>query len=186
MAEETKPASKRLERIYTIPFGRAYDYLRTRRTRRAMKMLRAYLARHCKVDEDIIRISAGVNDAMWRDGMQRPPRTLKVCAVLDDGKLTAWMIGEEETVKKAADAKKVTQEKSKKERESKAKATEKKEDKKEASKPEEKKADAAKESKPEAKAPAAAPASKTAEPRAGDVKAMPKSSGGVSGGRKQI
>ncbi|VVB57111.1 50S ribosomal protein L31e [uncultured archaeon] len=180
MAEETKPASsKKLERIYTVPFGKAYEYLRTRRTRRAMKMLRAFLARHCKVDEDIIRISAGVNDAMWRDGMQKPPRRLKVRAVLEDGRLTAWMVGEQEAVKKAADEKKAAEEKRKKAAEAKKAA-----EKKEAPKAEEKKADADKPA-PKAESKPSAPAAK-AEPKAGDVKPMPKSSGGMSGGRKQI
>ncbi len=179
MAEENKPVSKRLERIYTIPFGKAYDYLRTRRTRRAMKLLRAYLERHCKVDASIIRISAGVNDAMWRDGIQKPPRSLKVRTVLDDGKLTAWLVGEEESVKKAADAKKASEEKAKKEREAKAKPSEKKEEKKDASK-----SDAAKAEEKKADAPASKPVQQTN--KASDVKPMPKTTGGVAGGRKQI
>ncbi|MCL6088975.1 MAG: 50S ribosomal protein L31e [Candidatus Marsarchaeota archaeon] len=179
MAEENKVTSKKLERIYTVPFGKAYDYLRTRRTRRAMKLLRAFLSRHFKVKDEAVRISQGVNDAMWRDGIQKPPRSLKIRGVFEDGKLTAWMIGEEEKVKKAMDEKKAAEEKMKKEREAKAKKEakpEKKEEKKEA----------AKESKPEAAKPAAPAVSKTAEPRAGDVKPMPKTSGGPLMGRKQI
>jgi len=191
MAEETKTTPKKLERIYTVPFGRVYNYIHTRRTRRAMVMLRTFLARHFKVKADVIRISAGVNDAMWRDGIQKPPRSLKLRGVLENGKLHAWMIGEEEAVKKLADEKKTAEEKRKKESEKKkeaskpaekkeAKADDKKTDATSAAKPAEKKVEA---NTAETKA---AEASKIAEPRAGDVKTPPKSSGGASGGRKQI
>ncbi len=187
MADE-KVVSKKLERIYTVPFGKAYDYIRTRRTMRAVKLLRAFLSRHFKVNEEAVRISAGVNDALWRDGIQKPPRKLKVRGVLDEGKLTAWLIGEEEEHKKASEAKKKLAE----ERAKKSKPAEKKEEHKLQPSL---KADAA---KPAASAPSSTPASKPAEaakpapkpvqpePRAGDVKPTPKSSGGVSGGRKQI
>ncbi len=182
MADE-KVVSKKLERIYTVPFGKAYDYIRTKRARRAVKMLRAFLSRHFKVNEEAVRISAGVNDALWRDGMQKPPRKLKVRGVLEDAKLTAWLIGEEEEHKKALDAKK--------------KAADERNKKKETAKPAEKKAEAkpaeskpaatsAPASKPAAAAAAPAPKAAQPEPRAGEVKPMPKSSGGVSGGRKQI
>ncbi len=187
MAEENKVTSKKLERIYTVPFGKAYEYLRTRRTRRAMKLLRAFLSRHFKVKDEAVRISQGVNDAMWRDGIQKPPRSLKIRGVFEDGRLTAWMIGEEEKVKKAMDEKKAAEEKMKKEREAK-KPAEKKEEKKE-SKPAPAKTEEKKENKPEAAKPASgspAPVSKTAEPRAGEVKPLPKTSGGPLMGRKQI
>ncbi len=196
MADE-KVVSKKLERIYTVPFGRAYDYIRTKRARRAVKMLRAFLSRHFKVNGEAVRISAGVNDALWRDGIQKPPRKLKVRGVLDEGKLTAWLIGEEEEHKKALDAKKKALDEKNKKKE--AKPAEKKEEHKlqptlkpetAASKPAASAtpaATAAPAPKPaEAAKPAPAPKAVQPEPRAGDVKPMPKSSGGVSGGRKQI
>lgn len=203
MADE-KVSSKKLERVYTVPFGKAYDYIRTRRTRRAVKLLRAFLSRHFKVHEEAVRISAGVNDALWRDGIQKPPRRLKVRGVLDEGKLTAWLIGEEEEYKKAQEAKKKAAEEKGKKKE--AKPAEKKEEHKlqpslkptdaAASKPAASAAPSASAPKPAPSssapaskpAPSAPPAPKAVqpEPRAGDVKPMPKSSGGVSGGRKQI
>lgn len=184
MADE-KVVSKKLERIYTVPFGKAYDYIRTRRTRRAVKLLRAFLSRHFKVNEEAVRISAGVNDALWRDGIQKPPRKLKVRGVLDEGKLTAWLIGEEEEHKKELDAKKKLAE----ERAKKAKPAEKKEataSKLQPSLKPETGASKPAEAKPASSAPVAAPKPVQPEPRAGDVKPMPKSSGGTSGGRKQI
>lgn len=201
MADE-KVSSKKLERIYTVPFGKAYDYIRTRRTRRAVKLLRAFLSRHFKVHEEAVRISAGVNDALWRDGIQKPPRRLKVRGVLDEGKLTAWLIGEEEEYKKTQEAKKKAAEEKGKKKET--KPAEKKEEHKlqpslkptdtvaskpavslSAPAPNPAPSSSAGASKP---APSAPPAPKAVqpEPRAGDVKPIPKSSGGTSGGRKQI
>lgn len=195
MAEETKTPSKRLERIYTVPFRRVYNYIHTRRTRRAMVMLRAFLARHFKVKDEVVRISAGVNDAMWRDGMQKPPRKLKIRGVLDNGRLTAWMMGEEEANKKLADEKKALAEKAKKEAESKKNAAAKKEEKRDEKKADtstqpktaEKKADAkpAAEAAKPAEAKAAVKAAQN-EPRANEVKPMPKQQGGATGGRNQI
>ena len=163
MADE-KVVSKRLERIYTVPFGKAYDYIRTKRAMRVVKMLRAFLSRHFKVDEKAVRISAGVNDAIWRDGMQKPPRKMKIRGVLEDGKLTAWLIGEEEANKKALDAKKkAAEEKAKKKGETK--------------KPEAKKAEDAKPATPAATASASSAPAEAAKPapaspvnKASDVK----------------
>jgi len=62
----------KLERIYTVPLNKAYDYLRTRRTERAVKLLRAFAVRHMKVHEDNVRISAGVNALMWRTPSRSP------------------------------------------------------------------------------------------------------------------
>ena len=191
MADE-KVVPNKLERIYTVPFGKAYDYIRTKRAMRVVKMLRAFLSRHFKVDEKAVRISAGVNDAIWRDGMQKPPRKMKIRGVLEDGHLMAWLIGEEEANKKSLDAKKKAAEE---------KAKKRSEGKKDAAKP---------------AAPATAATSATAKPaatgtatassasdsahaakpteaakaspvnKASDVKPMPKTGPGMTTGRKQI
>ena len=184
MADE-KVVPKRLERIYTVPFGKAYDYIRTKRAMRVVKMLRAFLSRHFKVDEKAVRISAGVNDAIWRDGMQKPPRKMKIRGVLEDGKLTAWLIGEEEANKKALDAKKkAAEEKAKK------KSSPKKEDAKkvETAKPAVPADKSAPATSPASSAPAEAakPAPVSPVNKASDVKPMPKVGPGMGTGRKQI
>lgn len=131
MAEEKKADAKKIERIYTVPLGKAYDYLHTKRARRAIKLLREFMCRHFRVEEKAVRISAAVNDAIWRDGIQKPPRRIKVRAVLEEGKVKVWMIGEEEEIKKKEEEKKAKEEKMKKERQESAKKDEKKEKEKE-------------------------------------------------------
>ena len=111
---------------------------------------------------------------MEPQGTMRQSRgtTLLLCALLA-GVLPALSAGA------AADAKKASEEKAKKEREAKAKPSEKKEEKKDASK-----SDAAKAEEKKADAPASKPVQQTN--KASDVKPMPKTTGGVAGGRKQI
>ena len=167
MAETTD--NRKLERIYTVPLRKAFDYLRTRRVERAVKLLRAFMARHFKVEEKSVRISEGVNSLLWRDSIQKPPRRIKIRGVLADGMVKAWLIGEEEELKRSSDeAKKKGEEKAKKKE---AQAAARKETKAPAKQAEIKPAPAAKpaEAKPAAPkvaspAPSAANAPKSASP----------------------
>ena len=129
-----------LERIYTIPLGDAYLRVRTKRAKRAVAFVRAFALRHMKATD--VKISEGTNMLLFRDGMQKPPRRLKVRIVKgEEGIAKVWLIGEEEKIKAAADKKKASDEAKKKEEEKKAAEQKKKEDDKKA---EEKKPDAAK------------------------------------------
>ena len=65
-----------LERIYTIPLGKVYDYIRTKRGKRAIKMIREFALRHMKAQDT--RVSEGINSAILRDGIEKPPRKIKV------------------------------------------------------------------------------------------------------------
>ncbi len=109
----------KLERIYTIPLSKAYDYLRTRRTERAVKLLREFVLRHMKAE--VVKISAGVNNLLWRDSIEKPPRKVKVRVVKDEGVAHVWLLGEEEELKKTQEEKKKVAEAKKKEEEKKAK-----------------------------------------------------------------
>jgi len=66
------------ERIYTINLSAAYQYVRTKRTRRAVHLLRAFVARHSKVAPTDVRLSEQLNMAMWKRSMQHPPRSIRV------------------------------------------------------------------------------------------------------------
>lgn len=103
-----------LERIYTIPMAKAYDYIRTKRARRAIKVIREFALRHMKAED--AKISEGVNAAIFRNGMQKPPRRIKVRIVKgEDAVAKVWLIGEEEKIKELAkkkeDAKKAAEKK---------------------------------------------------------------------------
>jgi ribosomal protein L31E len=139
-----------LERIYTIPLGDAYLRVRNKRAKRAIAFVRAFALRHMKAAE--VKISEGTNSLVFRDGMQKPPRKLKVRIVRgDDAVAKVWLIGEEEKLKAASDEKKKKEDATKAEAEKKAAEQKKKEE--EAKKAaEQKKADAVKAASPAAKA----------------------------------
>ena len=154
-----------LERIYTIPLRDAYEHPRNKRGKRAVNIIQAFALRHMKADD--VRISEGVNSAILRDGIEKPPRRIKVRMVKgDDALVRVWLIGEEEKIKETADKKKKETEDKKKTEEAAKKASDaKKEDAKKAA--DAKKAEAAKAapaqaSKPASAAPAAAQAAKPA------------------------
>ncbi|MDD2655101.1 MAG: 50S ribosomal protein L31e [Candidatus ainarchaeum sp.] len=83
-----------LERVYTIPLGKSYDYTRVRRARTAVKMIRSFLARHMKAGEDDVRVSMGINELVWARGIQKPPRKIKIRAVKDAGRVLAFLMDE--------------------------------------------------------------------------------------------
>jgi len=73
--------SMALERIYTIPLREAYEAKRGKRGKRAIDLIRAFIARHMKADEEDISISSGVNSAVLARSIQKPPRRIKVKVV---------------------------------------------------------------------------------------------------------
>jgi large subunit ribosomal protein L31e len=72
-----------LERIYTVPLRDAYKTVKVKRTSRAVKILRSFLARHMKTQEERVKLSAEVNSLVWSKGMEKPPRKIKVKAKRD-------------------------------------------------------------------------------------------------------
>ncbi len=83
-----------LERIYIVPFGKAYNGSRTVRSRKAIKLLREFMCRHMKSEPAEIAISTGVNELIWARGMQKPPRKIKVRALKKDGRTLVMLMEE--------------------------------------------------------------------------------------------
>lgn len=81
-----KGDSSPLERIYTVPLGKVWTW-RRKRAARAVRVLRDFMKRHMKSDE--IVIGNDVNEEIWRRGIQKPPRRIRVKAERDsEGKVT--------------------------------------------------------------------------------------------------
>ncbi len=152
-----------LERIYTIPLGDAYLRVRNKRAKRAVAFVRAFALRHMKAVE--VKISEGVNSLVFRDGMQKPPRKLKVRIVKnDEGTARVWLIGEEEKTKAAADKKKAESDSKKAEEEKKANEQKKREeDAKKAAEQKKREEEAKKAASQAQQKPATAAASPTAQ-----------------------
>ncbi len=124
----------KLERIYTVPLGEAYEAVRNKRVPRAVKMLRSFIARHMKAEDERILLSSALNTHLWERSIQKPPRRVKVRLVKDEGEIRAYLADEKVEAKKPE---------------------KKEEPKKEAPKPEARKEAPKAESKPEAKKEAA-------------------------------
>ncbi len=136
----------KLERIYTVPLGDAYDAVRNKRAPRAVKILREFLARHMKADE--VLLSEALNKFIWEKSIQKPPRKVKVRVIKEDAVARAYLADEKieepkkeekkaekkEAPKEEKQAEKTSKEKPKEEK----KAEVKEEPKKEAPKPEKK------------------------------------------------
>lgn len=83
-----------IERVYTVPLGRAWVAQKYRRSEKAMTLLRKFVERHMKPTEMIIDPS--VNEAIWSKGIRNPPRKIRVKMTKDDeGVVTVELVGEE-------------------------------------------------------------------------------------------
>ena len=71
-----------IENIYTIPF---YPILNKtapyRRTPRAIRMLKEFIIKHTKAD--FVIITNELNEFIWKRGIQKPPRKVKVRAIVE-------------------------------------------------------------------------------------------------------
>jgi large subunit ribosomal protein L31e len=75
------------ERVVTVPLRDARAAPSNERADRAMTVVRKHLAKHFKVDEDAVRLDPGINEAVWAQGRNNPPSTLRVRAArfVEDG-----------------------------------------------------------------------------------------------------
>jgi large subunit ribosomal protein L31e len=90
----------KLERIYTVPLGDAYGAVRNKRVPRAVKMVRAFVARHMKAEDERILLSTALNAHLWERSIQKPPRRVKVRLVKEEGTITAYLADEKAEAKK--------------------------------------------------------------------------------------
>ncbi|RMG34205.1 MAG: 50S ribosomal protein L31e [Methanobacteriota archaeon] len=67
------------ERNYIVPFYPKLNSIpRNKRAPRAVRLLKEFIKRHMKVDDDQIYIGQEVNEFIWRRGIQKPPRKIPV------------------------------------------------------------------------------------------------------------
>lgn len=140
----------KVERIYTVPLGDAYETVRNKRAPRAVKILREFLTRHMKADQ--VLLSEALNKFIWQRSIQKPPRRVKVRVIKEDATARAYLADEKiEEPKKEAEKKEEKPKEAPKEKKEAPKEEKKAEEKKEAPKTEEKKPEAKKEEAKEQK-----------------------------------
>ncbi|MFX1571903.1 MAG: 50S ribosomal protein L31e [Promethearchaeota archaeon] len=64
------------ERIYIIPLAKARKGPRNKWAKKSIRYLREFITRHFKPESLVI--SQEVNERVWQQGIQKPPRKLKV------------------------------------------------------------------------------------------------------------
>ena len=103
-ARVEKPEEEEIveERIYTIPLGKAWIMPPRKRTPRAMRMIRAFITKHMKLEakkegeeEEEPRqlvITNEVNEKVWERGVEKPPRKIRIRAAKDkEGNVTVYL-----------------------------------------------------------------------------------------------
>ena len=78
------------ERIYTIPLGRAWISSRKKRAPQAAHLIKSFIQRHMK--PETLVVSNEVNERIWRRGIEKPPRKIRVRAAKDkEGVVTLYL-----------------------------------------------------------------------------------------------
>ena len=111
-AEETKPLRKEAEeeefveeRIYTIPLSKAWIVPPNKRAPKAMRLVKAFVTKHMKLKarrEEVYEereeeprtliIDNEVNEKIWRKGIEKPPRRVRIRAAKDkEGNITVFL-----------------------------------------------------------------------------------------------
>ena len=115
------------EKVFNIPLREAFEKQRNARASNAMKTVREFLIKNTKTDN--IKIGKSINDVIWKEGIQKPPRKVRVHIIKEDNVIYAELLGVEiktpskEEVKKKEEKKKEKKEKIKEERKERKKKT---------------------------------------------------------------
>ncbi|MHA1915637.1 MAG: 50S ribosomal protein L31e [Promethearchaeota archaeon] len=90
--EEEAPKEEIIdERIYVIPLAKARKGPRNKWAKKSIRFLREFMTRHFKPESLVI--SQEVNEFIWKRGIQKPPRKLKVRATKNiDGLVVVYLV----------------------------------------------------------------------------------------------
>lgn len=115
------------EKIFTIPLRDVFEKPRTKRAELAVDVVKAYLVKHMKTED--IKIGSSINHEIWKRGIQKPPRKIRIHAIKEDNAVYTEMMGvdiktpSKEDLRKKEDKKKGKKEKIKEERKERRKKT---------------------------------------------------------------
>ncbi|MEM2900282.1 MAG: 50S ribosomal protein L31e [Thermoplasmata archaeon] len=69
-----------IEKIFIIPLKDVKKVPRTKRASYAVNYIKAYTAKHMKVEKDKVWIDPGVNTAIWKNGIENVGSQIRVKA----------------------------------------------------------------------------------------------------------
>jgi len=123
--EESK---KVLERDYNVPLRKEFLKVpRWRRTEKAVKALKEFIAKHMKSED--VRLGRYANKLLWQNGIKNPPHHIKVNAIKDNEGVVRVELAELPPSAKREIEKQKAAEKGKEEKEKKEEKTAKEEEK---------------------------------------------------------
>lgn len=93
MAKKEEAKKIVLERTYNVPLRKEYMKApRWKRTPRAVKALKEFVAKHMKATE--VKVGKYANKELWKHGIKNPPHHIKVDVAKDeDGIVAAELVG---------------------------------------------------------------------------------------------
>ncbi len=71
------------EKIYTIPLRNAYNKAHKKRVPYAERLVESFIRTHAKVEN--VKIGSRLNEELWKRGIEKPPRKVRVKSVVSDG-----------------------------------------------------------------------------------------------------
>jgi len=123
---EKMPEEKTLERVYVVPLRKEWlKVAHYRRAEKAVRAVRAFVAKHMKVALENVKLGKYLNEAIWQHGAKRPPHKIKIVVKKEKEKVFAELEGyeklKEKEEKKLKKKKKEEKKEVEKEKESKPK-----------------------------------------------------------------
>lgn len=115
------------EKVFNIPLRETHEKQRRRRASNAIKIIRDFLIKNTKTKS--IKIGKSINDAIWKGGIQNPPRKIRIHTIKEEDVIYTELLGVEiktpskEEMKKKEEKKKGKKEKIKEERKERKKKT---------------------------------------------------------------
>lgn len=115
------------ERVFTVPLRGAFGKSRRFRASNATRIIRSFLVKHMKTEN--VKIGDSINKTVWKKGIQKPPRRLRIHALKEEDTIYAELLGTEiktpstEEVKKKEEKKEEKKKKIKEERKERKKMT---------------------------------------------------------------
>jgi large subunit ribosomal protein L31e len=79
------------EKVFTVPLRDAFEKPRTKRAKIAIKIVREFLKKHMKAED--VKIGKSINEIVWRRGIQKPPRKIRIHALREGDVVYAELLG---------------------------------------------------------------------------------------------
>lgn len=74
-----------IERTYNVPLRKGFiNTPKHKKTKKAVSVLKEFLARHMKTDLENVYVGKHLNLEMWKHGIKNPPHHVKVVVTKDD------------------------------------------------------------------------------------------------------